>query len=165
MSSSDAPDPETYVQTLALAKARDVFERTADEDSLVLGADSALEFEGQILGKPHHEEVASERWRQMRGKQGRLYTGQSLLDGKTGKSSTRYSFTNVWFSNISDLQIDRYVQSGEPLKVAGAFTIDSLGGAFIDRIEGDYHTVVGLSLRILRKMMEELGFEYTDFWK
>ena len=100
----------------------------------------------------------------MRGKQGTLFTGQTLVDTKTQHFLTKVSATKVWFSNISDLQIERYVDSKEPLMVAGAFTIDSLGGAFIDRIEGDYHTVVGLSLRLLREMMAELEYEYTDFW-
>lgn len=165
MKAADAPNIDMYVKTLAAAKARDVADRTTEADALILGADSALEFEGQILGKPHKTDVALERWKKMRGKQGKLFTGQSLIDNKSGAQVTESSFTTVWFSDISDLQIERYVRSGEPLKVAGAFTIDSLGGAFIERIEGDYHTVVGLSLRILREMMDKIGYEYTDFWK
>jgi Nucleotide-binding protein implicated in inhibition of septum formation len=94
-----------------------------------------------------------------------LYSGQTLIDLKTKRSITRFSATKVWFSDIADNQIEKYVASGEPLQVAGAFTIDSLGGAFIDRIEGDYHTVVGLSLKLLREMITELGYEYTDFWE
>ena len=165
MKAANAPNVDTYVRTLAAAKARDVADRTIEADALILGADSALEFEGQILGKPHKADVALERWKKMRGKQGKLFTGQSLIDNKSGAQVTESSFTTVWFSDISDLQIERYVRSGEPLNVAGAFTIDSLGGAFIEKIEGDYHTVVGLSLRILREMMHKIGYEYTDFWK
>lgn len=164
LSSKDARDPEQYVQTLAEAKAQDVAQKHALEQVLVLGADSALSFDGEILGKPLVDEIATQRWKQMRGKQGTLFTGQTLVDTKNQNFLTKVSATKVWFSNISDLQIERYVDSKEPLMVAGAFTIDSLGGAFIDRIEGDYHTVVGLSLRLLREMMAELEYEYTDFW-
>jgi septum formation protein len=164
LSSKDARDPEQYVQTLAEAKAQDVAQKHALEQVLVLGADSALSFDGEILGKPLVDEIATQRWKQMRGKQGTLFTGQTLVDTKNQHFLTKVSATKVWFSNISDLQIERYVDSKEPLMVAGAFTIDSLGGAFIDRIEGDYHTVVGLSLRLLREMMAELEYEYTDFW-
>lgn len=161
----DASHPEHYVTTLAEAKALDVAKKYSSESALVLGADSALSFEGEILGKPHLPEVAIKRWQKMRGRQGSLFTGQTLVDAKTQKSITRFSATKVCFSDISDEQIIRYVASSEPLEVAGAFTIDSLGGAFIDKIEGDYHTVVGLSLRLLREMMTELEYEYTDFWK
>jgi septum formation protein len=164
LSSKDARDPEQYVQTLAEAKAQDVAQKHALEQVLVLGADSALSFDGEILGKPLVDEIATQRWKQMRGKQGTLFTGQTLVDTKNQHFLTKVSATKVWFSNISDLQIERYVDSKEPLMVAGAFTIDSLGGAFIDRIEGDYHTVVGLSLRLLREMMAEMEYEYTDFW-
>jgi septum formation protein len=164
LSSKDARDPEQYVQTLAEAKAQDVAQKHALEQVLVLGADSALSFDGEILGKPLVDEIATQSWKQMRGKQGTLFTGQTLVDTKNQHFLTKVSATKVWFSNISDLQIERYVDSKEPLMVAGAFTIDSLGGAFIDRIEGDYHTVVGLSLRLLREMMAEMEYEYTDFW-
>lgn len=164
LSSKDARDPEQYVQTLAEAKAQDVAQKHALEQVLVLGADSALSFDGEILGKPLVDEIATQRWKKMRGKQGTLFTGQTLVDTKNQHFLTKVSATKVWFSNISDLQIERYVDSKEPLMVAGAFTIDSLGGAFIDRIEGDYHTVVGLSLRLLREMMAEMEYEYTDFW-
>ncbi len=161
----EAENPEHYVATLSRAKAEDVAEKTAGDDTLILGADSALSFEGQILGKPGVSELAIRRWQSMRGKTGFLYSGQTLIDLKTKRSITRFSATKVWFSDISDEQIKKYVASGEPLQVAGAFTIDSLGGAFIDRIEGDYHTVVGLSLKLLREMITELGYEYTDFWE
>ncbi len=162
----EAEDPEHYVTTLSRAKAEDVAEKTTSvEDTLILGADSALSFEGQILGKPGVSELAIQRWQSMRGKTGMLYSGQTLIDLKTKRSITRFSATKVWFSDIADNQIEKYVASGEPLQVAGAFTIDSLGGAFIDRIEGDYHTVVGLSLKLLREMITELGYEYTDFWE
>ncbi len=165
LTAKQASDPGHYVTTLAQAKAVDVAKQDISKDALVLGADSALSFEGEILGKPQLPETATRRWMQMRGKRGTLFSGQTLIEQRTGKLVTRYSATDVWFSNLSDQQIQRYVQTGEPLQVAGAFTIDSLGGAFIDKIDGDYHTVVGLSLRLLREMMNELEYEYTDFWK
>ena len=164
LSSSDAENPEQYVQTLARAKALDVAQHFQGQPALILGADSALSFQGEILGKPHRPELAIQRWEIMRGKQGVLYSGQCLVNAENTKEVTQVSSTKVWFSNISEIQIQRYVDSKEPLEVAGAFTIDSLGGAFIDRIEGDYHTVVGLSLRLLREMMAKLEYEYTDFW-
>jgi septum formation protein len=165
ISAERTKDTSHYVKTLAEAKALDVARKHESERALILGADSALSFQGEILGKPHKPEIATKRWWQMRGSQGELFTGQCLVDAETGKFVTKVSSTKVWFSKISDLQIQRYVESKEPLGVAGAFTIDSLGGAFIDKIEGDYHTVVGLSLRLLREMFTELEFEYTDFWR
>ena len=161
----EAENPEHYVTTLSRAKAEDVAEKTAGDDTLILGAASALSFEGQILGKPGVSELAIRRWQSMRGRTGFLYSGQTLIDLKTKRSITRFSATKVWFSDISDEQIKKYVASGEPLQVAGAFTIDSLGGAFIDRIEGDYHTVVGLSLVELRRMLAELGHDITSLWR
>ncbi len=159
-----ADSVEHYVTTLSLAKAENVAESVTG-DYLVIGADSALSFENKILGKPLEPKTAISRWKQMRGKTGELFSGQSLVESKTGKSVTKFSATKVWFEDISDSEIERYVESGEPLQVAGAFTIDSLGGGFIRRIEGDYHTVVGLSLNLLREMMADLEYQYTDFWK
>lgn len=152
--------PEALTLILAKAKAEAV-----TFDSLVLGCDSALYFEGEILGKPHDPQVAIERWKKMRGQTGELYSGHWLIDNTSGKACGRVTKTKVFFSNLSDEQIDRYVASGEPLKVAGAFTIDGLGGAFIERIEGDYHTVVGLSLLALREMVTELGHDYLSLWR
>ena len=160
-----AESPEQYVKTLSLAKAKNVSDSLNGGDYLVIGADSALSFENQILGKPLEKKIAVDRWKQMRGKTGELFSGQTLIDVNTGNAKTKFSATKIWFENISDSEIERYVDSGEPLKVAGAFTIDSLGGGFIRRIEGDYHTVVGLSLNLLREMMAELEYQYTDFWK
>ena len=160
-----AESPEQYVQILSNAKATNVSDSLGQGDYLVIGADSALSFENQILGKPLEKETAIDRWKQMRGKTGELFSGQTLIDTKTGDATTSFSSTKIWFEDISDDEIHRYVDSGEPLQVAGAFTIDSLGGGFIRKIEGDYHTVVGLSLNLLREMMAELGYQYTDFWK
>jgi septum formation protein len=148
--------------TLLLAKAK---AEAVPFTDLVLGCDSALAFEGQILGKPKDPQVAIDRWKQMRGKSGDLYSGHWLIDHNSGKALGRTSNTRVYFANLSDEQIERYVETKEPLEVAGGFTIDGLGGAFIERIEGDYHTVVGLSLVTLRALMTELGRDYQSLWR
>lgn len=133
--------------------------------ALVLGCDSALQFDGESLGKPLTRAAAAERWRAMRGRSGELYSGHWLIDTETARTAGRVTKTTVHFAEIDDLEIERYVATGEPLQVAGAFTIDGLGGGFIRRIEGDYHTVVGLSLVALREMVHELGHRYVDLWQ
>jgi septum formation protein len=150
--------------TLLLARAKAEAVKGMTEHPLILGCDSALEFEGQIYGKPLLAEPAIERWRLMRGKSGRLLSGHHLIDA-SGQSASLCTQTVVHFANLTDEEIDRYVATGEPLNVAGAFTIDSIGGSYVERIEGDYHTVVGLSLVALRKLMAELGHNYQDFWR
>lgn len=150
--------------TLLLAKAKAEAALGKTDHQLILGCDSALEFEGDIYGKPLLAEVAFERWRLMRGKSGTLVSGHHLIDS-SGKSASMATQTVVHFANLSDVEIEKYVATGEPLNVAGAFTVDSIGGSYVERIEGDYHTVVGLSLVALRKLMAELGHSYQDFWQ
>ena len=159
---------EQLVDYLAKAKAESVVLDPATYGALVLGGDSALEFQGATLGKPHEPEVAIARWKQLRGNWGTLYSGHALIDNtdpKNPKMASKVSSTKVFFSELSDEEISAYVATGEPLKVAGAFTIDGIGGAFLDRIEGDAHTVVGLSLRVLRDLTKQLGVEYTSLWR
>jgi septum formation protein len=153
---------EELTLLLAKAKADAVVGKT--NLPLILGCDSALEFEGEIYGKPLVEEMAIARWKLMRGKSGTLLSGHHLVDA-LGRSARICTKTKVFFADLSDQEIQRYVETGEPLMVAGAFTIDSLGGSYIERIEGDYHTVVGLSLVALRNLMAELGYNYQDFWR
>lgn len=153
---------EDLTGLLAKAKAEAVAHQFSS--SLVLGCDSALEFGGEILGKPLEPEVAIKRWQAMRGLSGVLHSGHHLIDTSSGMGLTLVSSTTVHFANLSDDQITRYVGTGEPLQVAGAFTIDGLGGAFVERIDGDYHTVVGLSLVSLRKLVTELGHDYQSLW-
>jgi septum formation protein len=156
------------VQYLADAKAQSVVSDPKTFGALVLGGDSALEFQGSALGKPHLPEVAIERWKQLRGNYGVLHSGHCLIDNRdpaSVKVVSKTSSTKVYFANITDEEIEAYVATSEPLKVAGAFTIDGLGGAFIERIEGDSHTVVGLSLGVLRELTRELGVEYTSLWR
>ena len=159
---------EQLVEYLAKAKAESVVSDPRTFGALILGGDSALEFQGATLGKPHEPEVAIARWKQLRGNSGTLYSGHCLIDNtdpKNSKMVSKVSSTKVYFSDLSDAEISAYVATGEPLKVAGAFTIDGMGGAFLDRIEGDAHTVVGLSLRVLRDLTRQLGAEYTSLWR
>lgn len=159
---------EQLVEYLAKAKAESVVSDPRTFGALILGGDSALEFQGASLGKPHEPEVAIARWKQLRGNSGTLYSGHCLIDNtdpKNSKMVSKVSSTKVFFSDLTDAEISAYVATGEPLKVAGAFTIDGIGGAFLDRIEGDAHTVVGLSLRVLRDLTRQLGAEYTSLWR
>jgi septum formation protein len=154
---------DAIVSALSRAKAEVVAQRHSN--ALVLGCDSALQFRGESLGKPLTAEVAGERWRQLRGASGELHTGHWLIDTATGRGIGAVTLTKVHFADISDAELEAYVASGEPLQVAGGFTIDGLGGAFIERIDGDYHTVVGLSLIKLRQLIGELGHSYTAYWR
>jgi septum formation protein len=131
---------------------------------LVLGCDSVLELDGEALGKPDTPDEAVRRWRAMRGRSGVLHTGHCLRDTTTGREVHGTGSTTVHFAEATDDEIAAYVGSGEPLQVAGAFTIDGLGGPFVSRIEGDHHNVVGLSLPLLRDLVRELGHAWTDLW-
>jgi len=159
---------EELVGLLAKAKAESVLHEQSTEGALILGGDSALEFQGEVLGKPHEPEVALERWAKLSGNVGVLHSGHYLIDNRDPANpvgAQMVSSTKVFFSQLSSKEIADYVATGEPLKVAGAFTIDGLGGAFIDRIEGDSHTVVGLSLKVLRELAAGFGVHYPSFWR
>ncbi len=133
-------------------------------DRLVLGCDSVLELDGLALGKPADADAAVARWQAMRGRSGVLHTGHCLRDTSSGRQAVGTGSTVVHFADVTDDEISAYVESGEPLQVAGAFTIDGLGGAFVTGIEGDHHNVVGLSLPLLRDLVAELGHRWTDLW-
>jgi len=161
--------PEDYVQLLATAKAEAVAEAVrlaapaqGAEGVLVLGCDSAFVLDGEIHGKPHTPELAAERWRRMRGRAGRLVTGHTLVDLASGARRHAVAGTELDFAELSDAEIDWYVGSGEPLEVAGAFTLDGLASAFITRIDGDPHAVVGLSIAVLRRLVIELGHDWVE---
>lgn len=132
--------------------------------ALVLGCDSVLELDGVAFGKPEDAAEATARWQEMRGRSGVLHSGHSLRDTGSGHAAAATASTVVHFADVDDDEIAAYVASGEPLHVAGAFTIDGLGGAFVSGIEGDHHTVVGLSLPLLRDLMAELGHRWIDLW-
>lgn len=158
------------VQLLARAKAEAIVGVEvggAPIDGLILGGDSAFLFGGRIFGKPHRPEVARERWLAQRGKSGELWSGHWLIDHRGGQlhgAVGRADMATVSFADPDDAEIDAYIASGEPLAVAGAFTIDSLGGPFIRRVEGDPSTVVGLSLSTLRDLVRELGVSWPSLW-
>jgi septum formation protein len=133
--------------------------------TLVLGCDSVLALDGEILGKPADAADATRRWLRMRGRTGVLHTGHCLVDVDTGTAAGAVAGTTVHFAEITDAEIDAYVATGEPLRVAGAFTIDGLGGPFVERIDGDPGTVIGLSLPLLRHLLRELGIAITDLWR
>jgi len=159
---------QELVGLLAKAKAESVLHDLSTQGALILGGDSALEFQGEVLGKPHEPEVALERWAKLSGNVGVLHSGHYLIDNRDPANpvgAQMVSSTKVFFSKLSNQEIADYVATGEPLKVAGAFTIDGLGGAFIDRIEGDSHTVVGLSLKVLRELAAGFGVYYPSFWR
>ncbi|WP_430867480.1 Maf family protein [Demequina aurantiaca] len=151
--------PADAVLALARAKAQDVSDANGT-DAIVLGCDSMLEFGGQILGKPRTPEVARDRWRSMRGSSGTLHSGHWLIDDRDDGSSGTLGATSstvVHFADLTDAEIAAYVATGEPLQVAGAFTVDGIGGPYVTAIEGDYHGVVGVSLPLLRDLLGELG--------
>lgn len=172
------------VTVLAQAKAQAVLASLPPDDGprLLLGCDSLLEIDGAARGKPGTPERAVEAWREMRGKTGVLHTGHHLIatgsfDGVPGarrissaqgrprrRTRSGVSSTTVHFASITDAEIEAYVATGEPLAVAGAFTIDGVGGAFVEGVEGDHHGVLGLSLPLLRQLLVGLGIPYPALW-
>ena len=132
--------------------------------ALVLGCDSVLELGGEALGKPEDADEAVRRWQRMRGRSGVLRTGHCLRDTASGRVAAATASTTVHFADVDDDEIAAYVATGEPLWVAGAFTVDGLGGAFVRGIEGDHHNVVGVSLPLLRELVAELGHTWTSLW-
>ncbi len=164
-SQADGLPPFEMALQLAELKCAAVAERDeVPEGALVLGCDSVLELDGQALGKPTDAADAVRRWQAMRGGSGVLYTGHCLRDTATGRVAAATASTTVAFADLSDAEIDAYVATGEPLHVAGAFTVDGLGGAFVTGIDGDHHNVVGVSLPLLRDLVLELGHSWTDLW-
>lgn len=187
-----ALEPADAVLLLAQAKAEDVTraleqtsagtEAATSEEAhqepsdvaalpdLVVGCDSMLELDGEIFGKPADAETAVARWRTMRGRSGVLHTGHWVVDlrdpedGGTGGTLGATSSTTVHFAQVSDEEIEAYVATGEPLAVAGAFTLDGRGGAFVSGVEGDHHGVVGISLPLLRELLDQVGVRWTDLW-
>ena len=137
-------------------------------DGVVLGGDSAFELDGRLYGKPHHPDVARSRWLDLRGRTGLLHSGHWLVDhrgGVVGGATGGVSTSTVRFAaDITDEEIDAYVATGEPLEVAGAFTIDSLGAPFISEVRGDPHAVVGLSVALLRELLREFDVSWPGLW-
>jgi len=158
------------VLLLARAKAEAVAGTFIDGspiDGFVLGGDSAFELDGELYGKPHTAEVARARWHAQRGRTGLLHSGHWLIDHRSGMpagSAGGVSTSLVTFADLTDDEIDAYIATGEPLAVAGAFTIDSLGSAFITRVEGDPHAVVGLSVSLLRELLLGFDVQWHSLW-
>jgi septum formation protein len=167
---SGVPPAELALQLAELkcaAVARMVDQRPeVPPEALVLGCDSVLELDGQALGRPDDAAEATVRWRAMRGRAGVLHTGHALRDlsGSGERVAAATASTVVHFADVTDEEIEAYVATGEPLQVAGAFTVDGLGGAFVSGIEGDHHNVVGVSLPLLRELVVELGHSWTSLW-
>ena len=167
-STVESTDPQVLCGTLARMKAEATVNRIrqhGDGDArIVLGCDSVLAFGGAVMGKPTDNAAAAARWREMRGRSGVLHTGHCLVDVASGRTVEEVTGTVVHFSDVTDDEIAAYVATGEPLNVAGAFTIDGLGGWFIDHIEGDHGTVIGVSLPALRRLLHELGTTVAAAW-
>jgi septum formation protein len=167
---SGALEASAMVQLLARAKAEAIVGTLVDGepiDGLILGGDSAFLTGGRIHGKPHRPEVAKTRWLAQNGGHGDLWSGHWLIDHRDGRvqgAVGRADVATVRFAALDEREIDAYIATGEPLLVAGAFTIDSLGGPFIRRVEGDPSTVVGLSLSTLRDLVRELGVDWPSLW-
>lgn len=164
-SAVEAVSAEALCGVLARMKALAVAERLGDRTDLVLGCDSILAFDGQNLGKPDGPQEALKRWQSMRGRSGVLHTGHCLVDPASGRTAEGVGSTVVHFADLTDDEIQSYVDTGEPLHVAGAFTIDGIGGPFVERIEGDHGNVIGLSLPLLRRLLRDLGRSITDLWR
>lgn len=165
-SAYSAPRVAEQVALLAAAKASAVAKR--ETDALVIGADSLLEFGGKPLGKPADAADARDRWRRMSGRSGVLHTGQALFDVRDGAVASRdiaVASTVVYFAEPTQPEIEAYLATGEPLAVAGAFTLDGLGAPFVRRVEGDPAAVVGLSLTVLRTQLAKRGLAITDLWR
>ncbi|MBW4041046.1 MAG: septum formation inhibitor Maf [Acidobacteria bacterium] len=156
---------EELVQLLARRKAEAVAASLGTTDALVLGGDSAFAFGGTTFGKPHEPAIAAARWQAHRGGTGVLHSGHHLIDARTGEGFGETAQASVRFAaDLEDDEITAYVASGEPLSVAGAFTIDGLAGPFIEHVDGDPSTVVGLSLSTLRRLVRRTGTSWPSLW-
>lgn len=158
-----ADEPRELVLGLARRKASAVA-AALSRDELVVGCDSMLVLGGEVLGKPRDAVDATERWKRMRGQSGTLLTGHAVVDVAAARTVCDVAATTVRFGTPSDAEVAAYVASGEPLHVAGAFTLDGRSAAFLDGIDGDAGNVIGLSLPLLRRLLAELGVQLTDLW-
>lgn len=161
-SALSAGTPAELAGLLAQAKAAAVADGLAG--GLVIGCDSLLDLDGRALGKPATAEQAADRWREMSGRTGTLVTGHCVINAATGQRAAAVAATQVRFGSPSEEEIAAYVASGEPLAVAGAFTLDGRGGWFVEGIDGDHGNVLGISLPLLRRLLADLGFTVTDLW-
>ena len=153
--------PKEMVIALAIMKAHSVKDKV-DGDALIIGADSTFEFNGKSFGKPLTREVAIARAKEVRGHFGYLHTGQCVIDTKQGIEVSDISTSKVYFAAMTDDEIESYVNTGEPLEVAGGFTLDGLSAPYISKIDGDPSGIIGLSLPLLRKSIISLGLKWEE---
>jgi septum formation protein len=162
--------PGDVVCALARAKADQVaanLDATVAADCVVIGCDSMLYIDGRLVGKPASADAARRQWQSMSGRSAQLHTGHSLLrllDGNVSQRASESSATTVHFARPTAADLDAYIGSGEPLAVAGGFTLDGLGGWFVDRIEGDPSNVIGLSLPLTRSLLQRVGLSVSELW-
>jgi septum formation protein len=164
------PSPSELVTALALAKAEAVLDTVAGThtDAVIVGCDSMLSLGGEMLGKPGTPEIAKARWADMAGKTGELLTGHAIIrvdGGVRAKETSGSQTTVVRFASPTPAEIDAYVATGEPLAVAGSFTLDGLGGWFVEGIDGDPSSVIGISLPLTRRLLAEVGVSVVDLWR
>ena len=162
--------PGAKVTALAGAKATTVARRIADTHphAVIVGCDSMLLLDGELQGKPGDLDTARRRWRAMAGRTGELITGHTVLrtaDGAIDRVAEGHAVTTVRFARPTEAELEAYLASGEPLSVAGAFTLDGLGGWFVDGIDGDPSNVIGISLPLLRRLLTAVGVSVTDLWR
>ena len=155
-------DARALVQTLAQHKAETVAAQF--ESALILGCDSLLLVNGEIYGKPADPTEAIARWQKVSGQVGDLYTGHALIDTSHPRTLVRAQVTRVYFAQMSDRAIKAYVATGEPLNCAGGFALEGRGGLFVEKLAGCHTNVIGLSLPLLRQMLEQMEYDVTDFW-
>jgi septum formation protein len=157
-----APTTGELTGVLAVAKASAV--AAGLSSGIVIGCDSMLDLEGRAYGKPKSPADAAARWREMSGKSGTLFTGHCVINAATGRKLEAVGSTTIRFGTPTDTEISAYVETGEPLQMAGAFAIEGLGGWFVDSIDGDHNNVIGISLPLLRRMFADLGLTIPDLW-
>lgn len=158
---------QELVTALALAKAEAVAEQTGERDAVIVACDSMLSINGEILGKPGTPERARERWAVLAGNTGELLTGHAVIvlaDGEPTQRASDWESTVVRFGKPTDAELDAYIASGEPLNVAGGFTIDGKGGWFVDGIDGNHASVIGISLPLTRRLLARTGISVTTLW-
>ncbi|GAB3295997.1 Maf family protein [Parasphingorhabdus pacifica] len=163
------PEPDELVTALATAKAEAVVPEVAAElpDCVIVGCDSMLSIGGAVVGKPGTADVAAERWRGMAGTTGELLTGHAVLrlrDGAVAERASEHLATTVRFGEPTEAEIDAYIATSEPLEVAGAFTLDGYGGWFVEGIDGDPSSVIGISLPLTRSLLAGVGVGVTSLW-
>ena len=161
----DTHSAETTAELVAqLAAAKATAVAPSVDMGLVIGCDSMLDLDGHAFGKPADTAAAMALWHEMSGKSGTLYTGHCVIDAATGRRAEAVAATTVRFGTPTDAEISAYAATGEPLNMAGAFTIEGLGGWFVDSIDGDHNNVIGISLPLLRVLLADLGVTIPAVW-